>query len=226
MVKPSGKRRTAAKRTPPAARDRDTEQRILDAAHSVFVRRGTAGARMQEIAEEAQVNKALLHYYFRNKNRLAEAVFRRVAASLFARVGAILGGDDPLERKIERAVALYLDQLSATPYAPGYVISELSQHPERSGQLLDAVRQIRDQTGAPSFLSVLAAQLSQRARAGDIRPIAPEQFIVNLVALCVFPFAARPLLCTILQLDDEGFRRFIAQRKATLPPFFLGALRP
>jgi TetR/AcrR family transcriptional regulator len=226
MVKPSGKRRPTAKRAPPADRDRDTEQRILDAAHSVFVRRGTAGARMQEIAEEAQVNKALLHYYFRSKNRLAEAVFRRVAASLFARVGTILGGDEPLDRKIERVVALYLDQLSATPYAPGYVISELNQHPERSGQLLDAVRQIRDQTGSPNFLAALAAQIQASTRAGDIRPIAPEQFIVNLVSLCVFPFAARPLLCTILQLDDTGFQRFIAQRKATLPRFFLAALRP
>jgi TetR/AcrR family transcriptional regulator len=226
MVKPASKR-AGAKRGP-AARDRDgdTEQRILDAAHSVFVRRGTAGARMQEIAAEAGVNKALLHYYFRTKSRLAEAVFRRVAAGLFARLGAILGADEPLERKIERAVALYLDQLSATPYAPGYVISEVNQHPERSGQLLDAVRQIRDQTGAPNFLTALGAQLGQRARAGDIRPIPPEQFIVNLVALCVFPFAARPLLCTILQLDDKGFQRFIAQRKTTLPRFFLGGLRP
>jgi len=222
MVKPASK----PGKTSPATRDGDTEQRILDAAHSVFVRRGTAGARMQEIAEEARVNKALLHYYFRNKNRLAEAVFRRVAASLFARVGAILGGDETLERKIERVVALYLDQLSATPYAPGYVISELNQHPERSGQLLDAVRQIRDQTGAPNFLTTLATQLGQCARAGDIRPIPPEQFIVNLVALCIFPFAARPLLCTILQLDDKGFKRFIAQRKTTLPRFFLGGLRP
>jgi len=88
------------------------------------------------------------------------------------------------------------------------------------------VRQIRDQTGSPNFLAALAAQIQASARAGDIRPIAPEQFIVNLVSLCVFPFAARPLLCTILQLDDKGFQRFIAQRKTTLPRFFLGALRP
>src|SRR2546425_8518906 len=60
-------------------RDRDTERRILDAAHAVFVRRGTAGARMQEIAAEADVNQALLHYYFRSKDRLSQAAFERAA---------------------------------------------------------------------------------------------------------------------------------------------------
>ena len=91
MVKPKGK-------TSPD-RDRDTEQRILDAAHVVFIRRGTAGARMQEIAEEAGVNKALVHYYFRNKSRLGEAVFRRVATGMFARLSGTLGGDADIETK-------------------------------------------------------------------------------------------------------------------------------
>jgi TetR/AcrR family transcriptional regulator len=209
----------------PARHDRDTERRILDAAHVVFVRRGTAGARMQEIAAEAGVNKALLHYYFRNKNRLAEAVFRQVATGLFARAGGILGGDDDLETKIRRIIALYLDQLTRTPYVPGYVIGELTQHPDRAQQLLDAVRQFRDQAHAPDFIAALARQLRAEARRGAIRPITAEQFIVNLVSLCIFPFAARPLLATILQLDDRGFARFVAERRRTLPTFFLNALR-
>ncbi len=217
MVKPKAKR---------ADRDRDTEQRILDAAHSVFVRHGTAGARMQEIAEQAGVNKALLHYYFRSKNRLAEAVFTRVARGLFARVAAVLAGDVELEAKVEQVIALYLDQLQRSPYAPAYVINELNQHPERSRQLMDAIRQLRDESIGPDILGNLAAQIDRRARAGAIRRIPPAQFLVNLVSLCIFPFVARPLLCTILQLDDRGFKKFIDQRKATLPVFFLNGLRP
>lgn len=215
------------KATPPrAAHDRDTEQRILDAAHTVFVRRGTAGARMQEIALEAGVNKALLHYYFRNKNRLAEAVFRRVATGLFARAGAILGGDDDLETKVRLIIGVYIDQLSRTPYVPGYVIGELTQHPDRAHQLLDAVRQFRDDAHAPDFIAALARQLRSESRRGAIRPIRVEQFIVNLVSLCIFPFAARPLIGTMLQLDERGFARFVEERKRTLPTFFLNALRP
>ena len=206
--------------------DRDTEQRILEAAHTVFVRRGTAGARMQEIAEEAGVNKALLHYYFRNKNRLAEAVFRRVATGLFSRAGAILGGDDELETKIRRIITLYLDQLAHTPYVPGYIIGELTQHPDRAQQLLDAIRQFRDEAHAPDFIAALGRQLRAEARRGAIRSITVEQFIVNLVSLCIFPFAARPLIATVLQLDERGFAKFVEERRRTLPTFFLNALRP
>src|SRR5258708_3365012 len=72
--------RTSAPRAVP--RDGQTEQKILDAAHAVFVRSGTAGARTQEIAREAGVNSALLHYYFRTKDRLAQAVFQRAAMQL------------------------------------------------------------------------------------------------------------------------------------------------
>lgn len=208
------------------ARDRDTEQRILDAAHTVFVRRGTAGARMQEIAEEAGVNKALLHYYFRSKARLGEAIFRRVAQGLFARVGGILGGNASLDDKVRQVVALYIDQLAATPYAPGYVISEINQHPERARQLLEAIAQLRTQAMGETFIAALDTQLKHEAKAGRIRAISIEQFLANLASLCVFPFAARPMLGAVLQLDDRGFDRFLRERKATLADFILNALRP
>src|SRR5438552_407184 len=95
-----------------------TEQRILDAAHAVFVRRGTAGARMQEIAAEAGVNQALLHYYFRSKDRLAHAAFERAAGDLLPAVLKMLGSDAELEVKVRRVVEIELDHLSRAPYLP------------------------------------------------------------------------------------------------------------
>ena len=181
---------------------------------------------MQEIAEEAGVNKALLHYYFRNKSRLGEAVFRRVAAGMFARLAGIMSGEADLATKVTQVVDLYFNQLSKVPYVPGYVLSELNQHPERSHQLLDIVRTLRSNPDAPDFIEALSKQLARAAREGHIRPIAVDQFLVNLVALCVFPFAARPMLCAVLQLDDRGYERFMKQRSATLARFFLDALRP
>src|ERR1700749_4823699 len=107
--------------------DEDTETRILDAAHAVFLRAGTAGARMQEIADEAGVNKALLHYYFRSKERLAAAIFERVARGLFARLGRVATAHVDLETKVRQIVATYLDEFTRTPYVPGYVICEMNQ---------------------------------------------------------------------------------------------------
>jgi AcrR family transcriptional regulator len=221
MVKPTGRKKIA-----PAADDPDTEQRILDAAHRVFIKRGTAGARMQEIADEAGVNKALLHYYFRSKSRLSDAVFQRVAKGIFSRLSDAAGSDMELEDKVRRIIDIYLDQLSRTPYVPGYVIGELNQHPERALQFLDAVRPAQGANAVPAFLAKLAAQIQDRVRAGTMRPISPRQFIANLASLCVFPFAARPMLYVVLGLDDKGFSDFIAERKKGLADFFLSGLRP
>ena len=228
MVKKQQRGRPVAKtarRRPATPRDLGTEQRILDAAHAVFVRRGTAGARMQEIADEAGVNKALLHYYFRSKDRLSEAVFQRVAAGLFARIAQVLTSDVQLEDKVRALIAAYLDQLTKTPFVPGYVLSELNLHPDRARQFLEMISRASGASPA-GVVGHLQQQIDASVRAGSMRPIDADQFFTNLVSLCVFPFAAKPLLCAVLQLDDAGFADYIERRKTALPRFYLDAMRP
>src|SRR5687767_15855732 len=106
-------------RVPSVSQDSETERKILDAARNVFIRRGTAGARMQEIAAEAGVNQALLHYYFRSKERLAEAVFRQVAGRVIPTVLGLFGSDLPIEAKVEQIVAAYIDAFSRSPFQIG-----------------------------------------------------------------------------------------------------------
>lgn len=216
----------ARRRAARPAHDERTEQRILEAAHAVFVRRGTAGARMQEIAQEAAVNQALLHYYFRSKERLAEAVFRRAAAELLPRVIDVLGSDAAIEEKVARVVDLELDHLLRAPFLPAYLVSELHHHPERVPQLISAITGLAPGDIASKVFVKLGAQIAGRVEAGTIRAITPDQFVVNLLALCVFPFAARPMIMALLGIDREGFERFIGRRRAELTPFFLRALRP
>src|SRR5215470_15862099 len=115
------KRRTTRKRPRTAAapeRDRDTERRILDAAHAVFLRRGSAGARMQEIAAAAGVNQALLHYYFRTKDRLSQAAFERAASQFMPAVIQVLASDEDLDAKVRHVVELEIDHLARAPYLP------------------------------------------------------------------------------------------------------------
>ncbi|HEV7993540.1 MAG TPA: helix-turn-helix domain-containing protein [Gemmatimonadaceae bacterium] len=219
-------KKSAARKAAPIQPDGDAEQRILDAAHKVFVRRGTAGARMQEIADEAGVNKALLHYYFRNKSRLADAIFQRVAGGVFSRIMDVALSDAELEEKVPHIIGAYLEQLARTPYAPGYVLGELSHHPERGKQLIDALGRMREGASPRAVLEKLQRQLDQRIAEGTIKPISAQQFLTNLVSLCIFPFAAKPLLCAVMELDDAGFAAFIDERRRVLPEFFLNALRP
>jgi AcrR family transcriptional regulator len=211
---------------PRSQRDESTEQRILDAAHAVFIRSGTAGARTQEIAKEAGVNSALLHYYFRSKERLAEAVFTRAAGQLLPAVIRILASDAALEDKVDQVVQTELLHLAKAPYLPGYILSELAHHPERAGQLVAAVTGMVPAEIGMRVSAVLGRQIDERVRAGRMHQIAPDQFIVNLLSMCVFPFAARPMLMALLGFDQTGFDRFIDRRRKELAPFFLRALRP
>ncbi len=203
--------------------DEGTEQRILDAAHEVFLRRGTDGARMQEIADEADVNKALLHYYYRTKEFLAQAVFQRAASGLMSQVLPIMASDLELEEKIEQFVVTELTLLSQRPYLPGYIISELTHHPDR---FVSKIAGIMGERVKKTVLPKLREQIRTRIEAGTLAPITPEQFLVTCLASCVFPFAARPLLTALLDLGPKGFDRFIEQRKKELPEFLKRALQP
>ncbi len=208
------------------ATEGDTELRILEAAHAVFLRRGTAGARMQEIASEAGVNQALLHYYYRDKAGLAGAVFVRAARSLLPPVLATLASETSIEEKVRRVVELEFDNLERSPFLPAYMLSELSHHPERAAQLARAIVGDRVDSVVPDMFATLSRQIGEAVERGTMRPISPHEFVANLVSLCIFPFAARPLLAFLLETDGETFDDFIAHRREALPDFFLGALRP
>jgi AcrR family transcriptional regulator len=230
MIKPAGKRKSARTRRvagrPATVKEAATEERILAAARAVFLRHGTAGARMQEIAAEAGVNQALLHYYFRTKERLSAAVFQQVASRIFPALAQTLGAEITLDEKIDRLIEIYLDNLSQNLFVPGYLISELHHHPERVQQLLSGTMGADPKTVIPALLKTLERQISERVRDGTMRPIKPHQLVINLVSLCLFPFAARPMLSIVFGMDDAAFMRFIEQRKKELPDFFRAALRP
>ena len=219
MVKPSSS--TTRSKLPPAGPDDDQEsrERILNAAHAVFLRKGTANSRTQEIADEAGVNKALVHYYFGTKSALADAIFERALGTITPRIFGILA--DPnrtIEEKVPAIVREQIDFHSTRPYLAGYLLSEMHAEPERVARLIGG------QGGVP--LDVIRRQLREAARAGKLRPISAEQFVVNLMGLLIFPFAIRPALGALLSLDSTRWPAFLEERRRLLPDFFLAGLRP
>lgn len=218
MVKPDGSTRQS--RTPPHGDDdRESRDRILDAAHAVFLRKGTAGSRTQEIADEAGVNKALVHYYFGTKAALAEAIFERSMAAIMPRIFGILADEArTLEQKVHDITREQIDFHSARPYLAGYMVSEMHAEPERIAALFA-------KRGGPP-LEVLRKQLRVAAKAGTMRAISAEQFVVNLMGLLVFPFALRPALTVLLNIEPSAWAAFMEERKRLLPDFILRGLRP
>jgi TetR/AcrR family transcriptional regulator len=207
-------------------RDAGTETRILDAAHAVFMRRGTAGARMTEIAREAGVNHALVHYYFRSKQRLADAVFRRAISQFFPVMIGVLASDAPLEDKVRQVAAAQIDMLLNNRYLPGYLLAELNHYPERAEQLLNSMSGTTSANVRARLFGTLGKQLDEAAANGTLRVIRPQEFVLNLVSMIVYPFAARPLVMAIIGMDDATFTAAMEARKTEIPAFFLAALRP
>ena len=201
----------------------DTRERILDAARRAFRESGTSGTRMQEIADAAGVNKALLHYYFRNKETLAAGVFTRELGRLVRPVFDTLGSDQSLADKVTRVVGLYMDTLSELPGLPAYVLAEIHFHPERLEDFLTRVADGDPRERAARVFEVLDGQLEAEAAQGGIRPITAHEFVVNLVSLCVFPFAAAPLI-RVLTGGQEPLDRMMEARRERLPDFFLAGL--
>ena len=201
-----------------------TESRILDAAHRVFVRRGVAAARTQEIAEEAGVNKALLHYYFRTKERLSDAVFVRAARSLFPQILQALASDLPLRQRLQAAIEAEMDALDANPFLPGYILCELRSDPDRLSSLLHGalpVEQLRGQ-----MFDSLQAAIDAEVGAGRLRPVEPQELLVALMSMLIFPHAAAHMLEVAAGLDEEARQRLAAWRRAELADFLLRGFAP
>lgn len=197
----------------------ETRERILDAAHAVFVRKGTANSRTQEIADEAGVNKALMHYYFGTKAALADAIFERALAGIMPRIFGILADEArSIEQKVRDITREQIDFHSARPYLAGYVVSELHAEPDRVSALFG-------KRGGPP-LDVLRRQIREAVKAGAMRPISAEQFVVNLMGLLVFPFAMRPVLSVLLNIEPSGWAAFMEERGRLLPDLILAGLRP
>ena len=111
--------------------DKTAQEKILAAAKKVFTTKGMAGARMQDIADEAGINKALLHYYFRDKDKLFEVVFMEEAQKFFPKINAIFNSDAPLFEKIENFVNEYIDEMLENPYLPWFVLNEINRDPDQ-----------------------------------------------------------------------------------------------
>lgn len=210
----------------PAAptRNHDTEAKILDAAHRVFVRRGVAAARTQEIADEAGVNKALLHYYFRSKEKLSDAVFVQAARELFPRLLAGLGSDLPLREKLQEAIDTDMEMLEASPFLPGYLLCELRSEPERLKALLHGALRV-DMLRAQLFES-LGRQIDAEVEAGRMRPTTPQELLVVLMSALVFPHAASHMLEVAAGLDEDARSRLADWRRRELAGFILRGFAP
>lgn len=197
--------------------DKNTEEKILEAARNVFVRKGLEGARMQEIADEAGINKALLHYYFRSKQKLFEAIFKRILSDIFSSISRVFGGEYSVEDSIRRFTRTYIDAVIRNPYIPEFILHELNKNSN------DVLKQFQD---IIPDIDPFMVKLLQEMEAGNIRKMDPRQLLLNIISLCVLPSMAKPIASQVIFKGDiQAYDEAIVQRKTVVSEFILNAIK-
>ncbi len=194
----------------------NTEEKIIDAARSVFIKKGMDGARMQEIADEAGINKALLHYYFRSKEKLFDAILGKIIKVAFPKISGIMVSDADFKTKLVQAIDAYLDIFFKHPYLPAFVLKEVSRDPNVF------IKIIVKRGLNPKLVFKIIEDAMDR---GEIVKMKPQHLVINIIGLCVFPFAARPIIEFVaFDEDKKATDQFFKERKAVIKEFVLRSI--
>jgi TetR/AcrR family transcriptional regulator len=197
-----------------------TEIAIIDAARKVFISKGYDGVTMDKIASEAKVSKALLHYYFRSKDKLFEIVLTEAIGIIQEKLILISKSEDNIEVIIKELIDVYVETLINHPYLPNFIVNELSSNPEKVLKML-----FQDELKAFTVLRMMVT-IRNKLTAENKEANNPFYLILNVVSLNVFPFLIRPLITNLFKMDDEQFNSFMNNRKSGLSSFISKSLQP
>ncbi len=195
-----------------------TEDKIMQAAKDVFVKKGKSGARMQEIADKAGINKSLLHYYYRSKDKLFGAVFQfafsRFAPNLFE---AIDKSDDIFE-VIEIFISKYLDIINKNPFIPMFILNEVNKK--------DTGLVVRILKNSGMNIEVFENLVDKGIKNKKIKKVNPKSLLINILALCVFPYIGRPLTeIMIFNNDKDEYDKFLEGRKKEVTELIINSIK-
>jgi TetR/AcrR family transcriptional regulator len=190
----------------------------LKAAVGEFAENGIAGARTDAIARAAHVNKALLYYYFKDKDALYEAVLDHVFSGLRARVMPVLESKLPPRQKMLEYLGAYFDYIAENPRFPRVVQGEWM----RSGAGAARMQRVAKEYFRPIF-GKLAEVLRMGIAAGEFRAVNPMDFLPSMAAVIVFYFTSAPLMKTLMKVDPLSAER-IRERRAFVLDFISAAL--
>ncbi|MDA3816779.1 MAG: TetR/AcrR family transcriptional regulator [Prolixibacteraceae bacterium] len=190
---------------------KETEKIIIEAAKEVFVEKGLQGARMQEIADRAGINKALLHYYFRSKDKLFDAIFEDIMSEMFVVVAKNIRSDMSLPDLLEVFVKFYNDFFQKNPFYPQFIFHEIWQNPDRLSEIM------KSQQIAPAEI---VEKIQQKVPAIGNSGLTAQHMIANVLGMTLFPHIARPLFQRVFFNNDDGeYARFLNERTDFLKAF-------
>ena len=198
--------------------DKQTEERIFDAATDIFTEKGMDGARMQDIANHAGINKSLLHYYYRSKDRLFDAVFEKIAGKMFSKFAPVLDETLSLEDKIRFFFKEHITFLQNNPKLPAFILNEINRNPAR-------IKRIIRNIDINKIWTTIANQHKEELIKYNITKESMPQLMTTIAAMSVFPFAARGILEALFEKQGIDFNDYLEERKKFASEFVIKALK-
>ncbi|PKN78745.1 MAG: hypothetical protein CVU48_07450 [Candidatus Cloacimonetes bacterium HGW-Cloacimonetes-1] len=187
--------------------DTETKLNIIQAASKVFIERGMDGARMQDIADLAGINKALLHYYYNSKEELYRLVATREIKQAFAELLAVIPEEQDFRDWIRSFIHNYLQVITKNPQVTRFMLWEISQ----GGNGISAI--IREFINRKDSGRMSVFETIRKAMSGPgVRQVDPIHFFMSLIGMCVYPFLARPILENVMGID-MGTEEFVRERE-------------
>jgi TetR/AcrR family transcriptional regulator len=201
------------------------EKIILEAAMDEFIAEGWAGARMQSIADRAGINKPLLHYYFRSKEKLYNRTVYRVMAYFFGFVLGNVEGKDSFQEFLRAFIDSVIDETAENSRIPLFIMQELSRGGEAIRSILSQV--LSEQN--PPVTEVMRNHLIRAMETGEIGPVNPIQFIMSLLGCCLYFVMAEPIIMEIGKqtdlLGNFDRKRFLEERKEAVFTLLYNGIR-
>ena len=199
-------------------KDNNTEEKIIQAAEVVFIEKGMAGARMQQIADVAGINKALLHYYYRSKEKLFNVIFKIAFKAFIPNLLEVFKGDKDFFTKLRYFVSEYIDVLERNPHLPGFVLHEISHRPD------NLMKMVKEMNFDVDFIQ---DQIAEEIAQGKIKAIDPAQLLINVISLCIFPIVAKPMISGVIYKGDEkAYKKMLKDRKTHVADFIINSIKP
>lgn len=205
--------------------DASTHEKILEAARAEFIENGLRGARMQEIADRAGINKALLHYHFRDKDGLYQAALKSVIETVSESIVSALpegGTPDSPEEAIRLMVRTYMGVLRSNPQMVGMVLRELADGGQNLGTLIESV--------GPMAQRLYHTVLEQVGNKADDWPAAdPVHIFMSLFSMVWGTFLLKPIYSRVL--PAAGIRQsfdnaFLDERTEAIADMVIAATLP
>ncbi len=197
--------------------EKETEEKIFEAARLIFQERGFEGARMQEIADKANINKSMLHYYYRSKDNLFFEVFKAGIKKIIPQLLAILNKEIDLKTKIKEIVEFYYFTFDKDPQLPSFIIYEMNQNEKRFKEFVS--------TQGVSLPQSYIDQVNVAIKEKTIKDIAPHQLLMNIISLCLMPIVAKNMVQMIFNLDDAKYHEFLEDRRQISLDFILDGIQ-